>query len=299
MISSLCKNLTVSIIVTSLLIPSVLLLYPYRVEAQSANCASVLAGVIATMTSAGLASKITGVPVADIGAELGTGSTAGTNYGTFFKTCILTPIAIQLGKAMLRNLTESIVKWINSGFKGNPSFVQDFAGMLSDSADQAIGSFIQHDLGGAFLCNSFSLQVKVDMAQTYLPYNQKSSCTLSSIQKNLNNFVKNNGGVGWDNWLAITTVPQNNVYGATVIAQGELAKQIADKLNVQKTTLDWGKGFRSWDVCTWLKDDSGATFDNNGLFHPTDPSTVSPTDPNCASTKTQTPGGVVESQLEN
>jgi hypothetical protein len=237
------------VLIVSFVIPSALFLYPQKTEAAGAGCAAVVAAAIATVVGVSAASVLTGVPSADIGGHAGHAATTGASYGTFFKDCILTPLAIQLGKAMLRNITNSIVTWINNGFEGQPSFVQDFEGFMTDTTDQVLGRFIDNTLGLGFLCNNFSLQIRIALAQTYLPYEQRARCTLSDIQQNVNGFIQGDNSGGWDNFLSVTTEPQNNIYGATILAQNELSKIVAEKLKVQNTKLDWGKGFRSWESC--------------------------------------------------
>lgn len=212
------------------------------------------------------------------------------NSSMSFATCILKPLAIILGKAMLRNITNSIVTWINSGFHGQPSFVQDFGGLITDTTDQVLGNFIDRTLGLGFLCNNFSLQIRIALAQSALPYEQRARCTLSQIQQNVNGFIQGDNNGGWSNWLSVTTEPQNNIYGATIIAQNELSQRIAKKLDIQNRVLDWGKGFRSWEVCTVVRDP--VTGMNTG-----EDKKMSPTDPNCVQHETRTPGTVIENQL--
>lgn len=238
-----------SALIVSLLIPSALFLYPQKTDAAGATCAVVVATAIASVVGTSAAGIITGVPTNSIENNVADAATTGASYGTFFKDCILTPLAIQLAKAMLRNITMSIVTWINNGFEGQPSFVQDFGGLITDTTDQVLGSFIDNEMGLGFLCNSFSLQIRIALAQSALPYQQRARCTLSQIQQNVNGFVQGDNSGGWDNWLSVTTEPQNNIYGATILAQNELSQRVAKKLDIQNRVLDWGKGFRSWESC--------------------------------------------------
>ncbi|MEK9207182.1 MAG: hypothetical protein AAB922_01780, partial [Patescibacteria group bacterium] len=205
--------------------------------------------------------------------------------------CILKPLAIKLAKEMLFNMTVSIVNWINNGFHGNPSFVKDLNGFLTDIADQAIGDFIQKDLGAGFLCTSFALQVKIALAETYLPYRQRAACTLTDVRNNVGGFIKNNNSGGWENWLQVTTEPQNNVFGATILAQDELARKITTKLDIENKQLDWGKGFRSFEKC-----ESDQEFaDRISKEKVYDGDVVLTESKKCEKT---TPGAVVEAQLE-
>jgi guanylate kinase len=68
----------------------------------------------------------------------------------------------------------------------------------------------------------------------------------------------------WDQWLNYSQ-PQNNPMGATILAQMELDKRIAQKTNTESKLLDWGRGF------------------------------LSPRDP--ATNKIKSPGSVVEEQI--
>lgn len=279
MISRLSHKVVAAILTGSILVSSVAFLAPQKAEADTANCAAVVAGAVASAIGISSASKTYAVPSSDSGTQATTVVGAGSSYGTFFKDCVLTPLAIRLAKAMLQNITSSLIDWINNGFHGSPSFVQDFKGLLTDTVDQTVGDFLSKDLGAGFLCSSFSLQVKISIAKSYLPYSQRAACTLTQIENNVNGFIQGDNTGSWDNWLQTTTQPQNNVFGATIYGQDALSQKIFSKLDIQNRQLDWGKGFRSWTVCT----DPGSK----------------PDDPNCKNPETRTPGSVVESQLEN
>lgn len=284
MLSRIFKQSALFLLIVSLVIPSGLLFYPRKTQAAGTTCLAQIASALGT-------SKITSallrpVPTADNTTQIATG-------GSFVVNCVLTPLAIQLARAMLQNITAGVVNWINNGFStkdGGPIFTQDLRSLLRDSADDVIGGFIANDLGAGFLCNSFSLQLKISLAQTYMPYRQRSACSLTQISNNVSGFAANNNSGGWDQWLQVTTVPQNNVYGATVLAQDELSKKIFDAQTIKTKYLDWGSGFRSWRVCTVTRDDGN----EDGI---PDPSTLSADDERCASSETRTPGSVVESQL--
>lgn len=292
MIHRLYTKTVIGTIIASLLIPSAFLFYPYKAEAAGATCASVVAGAVAGVIGISAATKIFAVPVGDPGTQAGTIVGAGAQYGTFFKDCILKPLAIKLANAMLHNLTSSILTWINSGFHGNPSFVTNLKGLIDDTTDQAIGQFIEDDLGAGFLCSSFSFQVKLAVAQTYLPYRQRSSCTLKDISRNVNGFIANDNNGGWNNWLDVTTVPQNNYWGATVLAQDELSKKVIDVQARTKDVLGWSNGFRAWEVCTIVIDPE--TGQNTGE----DPN-MAITDSRCKQHESRTPGIAVEKMLES
>lgn len=278
MLSRISTRAIASLLLISTLIPSALLSYPQKAVAQSSECAAKIAGALGASKATGM---LTRVPTY-VGSlvELSVS-------GSFITDCVLMPLAVQLAKAMLYNITVSTVNWINSGFQGNPGFVQDFKGLLTDTADQMIGEFIAKDLGAGFLCSPFSFQVKIALAQSYLPYRQKSACTFTQIAGNVGGFVQGNNSGGWDNWLQVTTVPQNNAYGAFVLAQDELSRKILDAQQVKEKYLDWGNGFRDWEVCTPAQpiESFGDDYDSASQSQ----------EKVC---EKRTPGAIVQSQLE-
>jgi hypothetical protein len=159
------------------------------------------------------------------------------------------------GRILIRQLTQSLVDWINSGFEGNPSFVQDPGQFLEDTADRTIGNFIQ-DKALGFLCKPFQINIKLSLGLQYSPFKDQIGCRLTDILNNsedaYNNFVNGDfiGGGGWDSWLSVTTVPQNNQLGAMLIAQGELDARINNQSLLKNGELSWNKGLLSTKKCT-------------------------------------------------
>jgi hypothetical protein len=82
--------------------------------------------------------------------------------GQYYLDCLVKSIA----QAAVDQITRSVVNWINSGFNGQPSFVQNFNQYFANVADQAAGEFIK---GSAlsFLCSPFASQIKIAIAQSY------------------------------------------------------------------------------------------------------------------------------------
>lgn len=156
-----------------------------------------------------------------------------------------------LGRLAVQKITESTVNWINSGFDGKPAYVQDFGKFFSDVADNAAGDFIQGS-GLAFLCSPFQLQVKIAIAQSYANSRSgsASSCTLSGIKGNVDQFLKGDFSQGgWNGFLQFTTVPANNPYAGYV--QGQLALNNAISYDRQNATLTISPGgFLSQQQCT-------------------------------------------------
>jgi hypothetical protein len=68
--------------------------------------------------------------------------TAITAIATKLKDFTLDGIAWAIAKHMISSMLNSLLVWINSGFRGSPAFVQDFGKFLLQSADEAVGQYI-------------------------------------------------------------------------------------------------------------------------------------------------------------
>lgn len=67
----------------------------------------------------------------------------------------------------------------------------------------------------------------------------------------INNFVNGNFSIGgWPAFIALSVQPQNNPYGAYLMAQSDLQAQIAARHAAINTDLNRGAGFLSWQSCT-------------------------------------------------
>jgi hypothetical protein len=202
---------------------------------------------------------------ATVSASTGTVSSI-AQYAIQYKEFVLDGLVSYIMKAVLRQLTTSIVTWINTGFEGSPSFVTDPAGFFTNIASEEIGKFIEGSSDLNFLCKEFSIDLRISLAFQYSPFKKRVTCTfldapngkkgiLSNVKGAVNNisindnrpFTKGNfKNGGWNSWLSLTTQPQNNVYGATLMAQNQLSLIINQKIVLGKDELGQGRGFLSW-----------------------------------------------------
>lgn len=192
-------------------------------------------------------------------------------YSDNYKEYVLDPLVSVMSEMLLQQMTNSIVNWINSGFEGSPSFIQNPGAFFLDLADQATGAFISGDL--AELCSPFSIDLRIALSFKYHPrLQQRYACTLGTIIANSKNAVENasiNGFTsgdfkqgGWPAFVSLTTEPQNNIYGAYIQADSDLSFRVASKQLQQKEELNQGRGFLSKRVChrvTKVDDDTGDT----------------------------------------
>lgn len=284
-----------------------LFLYPKKTEAQAGAVVSCTAGLASAMSAhfPQWAIEIIGVPAKNNGTGGNIANTAAAG-SLSFNNCILKPLAQQMLVTLVRQIGASVVEWVNSGFDGKPLFVTDFEGLLTDTADGVIGNFIEgSELG--WLCNDFSAQIRLSLALKYSkPTREKFRCTVSDIANNAENFLEDNGGRGWDNWLTLTTQPQNNVYGAYFTAQGELAERVAAKLNDKTQEVQRNAGFLNFTYCEEMETIDEAIARVNGATSPYEvggsnlQTTTQPT-PECkpGKTKTGTPGSIIGSKLSS
>ncbi|MEN9621607.1 MAG: hypothetical protein RLZZ67_41 [Candidatus Parcubacteria bacterium] len=332
---STLKKITALILVLLFTITSTnFILPPKQVQAQAKATACVAAYI-----SAGLAG-LAAVPQNILGvskSSFGDSATAVLNnagvQALSFNECVLKPLAKVMIITIIRNIGSSVVTWVNSGFEGKPSFVTDFGGTLLDAADETVGKFIEgSELG--FMCNNFSFQIRIALALKYSqPFKEKARCTFTTISGNVQNFADSNGGVGWDNWLKLTTEPQNNVYGAFAVADSEVAQRMLAAVTQKKDKISIGQGFLDYETCDKFEDpqeqfereqagldpavevlnnstsfgaiqSSFATSSRNGAV--TAPVTkgtrfVDPTGNNrtCTKKSTKTPGKIIASKLES
>jgi hypothetical protein len=194
--------------------------------------------------------------------------TAAASNSLWIKENILDGIAWTLAKAVISQMTGSIVSWINSGFEGSPAFVQDLSGFLTNVADKTIGSYIQ-ELGGplSFICSPFQLDVRIALTATYARTRDGQpsapTCTLSGALANIENFIDGSFEQGgWDAWFMVATKPETYTpYGNLLTAESQASIRILNAKGEETKLLDFGGGFLSSKICETVHG-SGTTKEN-------------------------------------
>lgn len=164
-------------------------------------------------------------------------------------------LAFLAANIIIARITDSIVSWINSGFQGSPTFIQDPAGWAVETADIASGALFEQ-LGIAdFLCTPFA-PIRAALVWNYQQkkFTRDYKCKLSNAINNIGNFARFtagdfNGQGGWDQWFNITQNQSNNPFGVYVGAQLEMDQRIAAAVGLENQKLDWGRGFLSIQRC--------------------------------------------------
>ena len=180
----------------------------------------------------------------------------------WLKENVLDGIAWTIAKQIISNMVSSIVDWINSGFQGSPAFVQDLGGFLLQAADEAVGTYIS-ELGdlGSFVCSPFRLDVQIAVALQYDldRENDLPVCTLTGIIDNFEGFIDGTSREStWDDWLKITSNPQNTPYGSILAAKSQTRARILNAEGEALTYTGWGSGFLSGELCQTATGANGA-----------------------------------------
>lgn len=194
--------------------------------------------------------------------------TSSMTSSLWVKESVLDGIAWALAKSFISSMVDSLINWINSGFKGSPMFVQDLSRFLTDVADRVMGEYIQNLGGlGSFICDPFKLDIQIALALQYQRQRidqPAPTCTLSGLIDNIEGFLDGAQGSfgegGWNDWFDITSQPETYTpYGATLAAQTGAQMRILNAKGEEAFKLEWGDGFLSGEICQAVSGPSGDT----------------------------------------
>src|SRR3989344_4583999 len=149
-----------------------------------------------------------------------------------------------LKKRVLDVMVDQVVASIQGG--GKPQFVTDWKGFLQDASQAAIGDFAQ-EFGAGFLCAPFSFQLQLSLLKVP-KFSQKATCTLDKIVKNIQEFRNDFRKGGWIAFGA-SWQPQNNFYGALIMALQELEIRKEAAAFAAQNEAQAGGGFLSTKKC--------------------------------------------------
>jgi len=209
----------------------------------------------------------------------------------------LNGLAWEMANLAIESMTKSTVNWINSGFQGSPAFVTDLKQNLNGVSDAIAGRFFDELAATNFGSSPFQDRV-LDSVRLgyYLRTSPESFYTrypysLSQVSADDRAFLRGDFQQGGFNaWFSTVMNPENNPYGANMLANEALEGAIGNGISVRTQELNWSKGFLSW------RGDCIATASNAG-----DGSTpVNLTNEDtCIDHEVRTPGSVIEDQLNS
>lgn len=204
------------------------------------------------------------------------------------KEYVLDGIFYEIVQIIKTQIVESTVNWINSGFEGNPAFLENPGQFFKDVADETLGHYLEGSEFG-FICSPFQLQIRLALIEKH--YGERTPrCTLSGALNNLeggfDDFVSIDYGVNqrnvpsrifkWSEWHSVVQ-PEGNPYGAYAAAEAELSLRLSTSKGSFEKELNLGRGLLSYRDC------SGIPEGKRG-----------PKNINCP---IKTPGSVIETQL--
>ncbi len=233
-----------SLLIVSIIIPNLFFSQPKQVNAQAA---------------------ITFDPIQSalkfIGNAVGvTGTVAGVTSTSIQVKNVLKAIAQEFLKAaakkMLAEMTKSTVNWINTGFHGQPLFVQNPQSFFQDITKSEVKNLVDQ-IGYDRLKSPFGKQFALQVIDSYKrTAQQNSEYSLNKVindEEFLNNYRINFARGGWDGFLLNTQYAPNNPIGYNITEASILGEKIAgtQQTAVQKVkdTLNQGMGFLSPQTC--------------------------------------------------
>ena len=158
-------------------------------------------------------------------------------------------LGIILKRAILDRMVDQTVAWIQGDFKGKPPFLQNPEAFKKQVVDNAVGAVIQGIVPG--LCSPFSLQLQIGIISP-AKLSQEFACTLNSVVKNIDNFddeFKQSGKGRWIKYAAIWE-PQNNIWGATIMAESLKENTLAQAVQAENLSQTINLGFTATETCT-------------------------------------------------
>ncbi|MCX6754122.1 MAG: hypothetical protein NTV03_03660 [Candidatus Nomurabacteria bacterium] len=226
-----------------------------------------------------------------------------------FKEQCFDGIAITLAKNQLTAMARSTMNWINSGYGGNPLFVQNMRNLTynieknvvetgidvllaPNNASPYAADFSRTKINNMGIINSSSkflgnlqgdLSSFISDPKSYysnadLQKAQDTRTVLKRAQDANNAFARDFSLGGWNGWLALTQREQNNPLGFNMLASQYLSDMQSQVVSDQKAEIAQNNGFMSQKECIqwqmYNKDSSPKTEDvgnveNTGLMQPT------------------------------
>jgi hypothetical protein len=241
------------------------------------------------------------------------------------KTQCFDGIAIALAKNQLTAMTKSTMNWVNTGYQGNPFFVQNMTALTNglqksitqDSINRLTSSNSAYPYGSSFSKSIINTSALGSGASDFLgsmtsdlgnfitdPDSYAPSNAAQNAKDAVNRFANDFSTGGWNGWLALTQNEANNPLGFSMSVSQYLADQTNQQTQTIKDEVTQNNGFLSQKECVlWdiYNDDNELQYTNN-----TDEIVMTSTrqldkndkcDPN--GWKIVTPGSIIKDKVTN
>lgn len=168
---------------------------------------------------------------------------------------------------LLAKITQETLNWINSGFKGDPSFVQNPEAYLKSIATEKrteLQSLLSTD-DARFPYGRAAMQAMVnrEINRSTEGFARRATFTMNRYVPtgNVNDFYNDFRMGGWDAFFAQSFQQQNNPVGFTLLASEEEALrtegEIQSEIELAKKELDQNDGFLNQKICSESYHSSG------------------------------------------
>ena len=161
-----------------------------------------------------------------------------------FKTYVLDPLAYIAIQTLLKAMTNQILGWIQGRDSG---FVQNLQAEALRGVDAEAGNLL-NKISTINLCGNIGAFLKLSIGAPNASFRQRMQCSVTGIVGNFQNFYDNFANGGWPAFFSISLEPQNNAYGAYLLALNEQAQLQSGRQEAVHQRLSEGKGFLGFDV---------------------------------------------------
>ncbi len=183
--------------------------------------------------------------------------------------------------AMIIYIADSTIQWINTGFKGNPAFLNNPDQFFKQLANEEAASFVQnlaYGVTGVNVCDVFRSVMVASILKQY--QNQRGygsgyqnggynrginngylGCSFDQNPNQLNSFVRGNfiQGGGWNSWYKMTQDPKSNPYNVYLSTMDRLNATVLTAQSSANRELTWNNGWLNYKKCTNEKDPKTCT----------------------------------------
>ncbi len=178
-----------------------------------------------------------------------------TNYWSYAVAYVLNPLAWMMAKALVYQLTKSIVQWIQNGFQGQPGFITNPEQFLKNAGNTAASLFLENYMDPAIydlLCEPwrfpvYSILFTIQGGTAYDP-----QCTLDDVIANaegMAKFMEKFQDGGWKSFISLTVKKENNYYGMYLSNAERMEEARAKAEDAADTEAQMNKGFMGMKVC--------------------------------------------------
>src|SRR3989344_5099928 len=168
-----------------------------------------------------------------------------------------------IARQVIAQMTQSIINWINSGFHGSPTFLENPESFFKDIVKYEIRTMVDqlgYDLRRFPFGQAWALNT-IGAYKSTLENNAAHSLSGVMNQQQIANYMDFNVG-GWDSFFLKTQFPQNNYIGFQMMANESLSAQLAGAIKPAaeqvQSLLQQGQGFLSPEKCM----DEGTNYNN-------------------------------------